>query len=234
MLQNIKLSELPSYGKLFVGLFTALMLFVCLWAMTIFYVEKGLVTVDEYSQPAEEYDTMPAEEGDEEIAIVIDEILADSASELAPDWDSNTAEEEAVFDSAQLADSFEQYDAEIAPENDEMAIDEYPGPDAIDHLSHNLGLAHTHINGQTLLFFAMGLVFIFTSVKPRTKKIVLIVFAVSVFLHAVGLTGEAFHWIFDDLLAISGLIILITIVYMALAVYVDLARGAKSGKSNEE
>ncbi|MEW6411128.1 MAG: hypothetical protein AB1483_01495 [Candidatus Zixiibacteriota bacterium] len=234
MIQNIRLSELPPYGKLFVGLFTTLMLFVCLWAMAIFYVEKGLVTVDEYELSSGGYDTLPAEAADGNMALDIEGILADSASELAPDWDSNLLEEQVEYDSAELADSFEKYDAQAVPYDQALEIEEYPGPDDVDHIGHNLGLAHTHINGQTLLFFALGLVFIFTSVKPRVKKTVLLTFAVAVLVHAVGLTGEGFHWFFDDILAISGVAILVSIIYMALMIYVDLARGATAKANSEE
>lgn len=234
MIQNIRLSELSPHGKLFVGLFTTLMLFVCLWAMAIFYVEKGLVTVDEYELSSGGYDTLPAGDVDDNIALDIEEILADSASELAPDWDSNLMEEQVQYDAAELADSFEKYDAQAVPYDQSLDMGEYPEPGDADHIRHNLGLAHTHINGQTLLFFAIGLVFIFTSVKPRAKKTVLLTFAVAVLVHAVGLTGEGFHWFFDDILAISGVIILVSIIYMALMIYVDLARSATAKANSEE
>ncbi len=91
-------------------------------------------------------------------------------------------------------------------------------------LRHNLGLAHTHVNGQTLLFFALGLLFLFTSVSLKTKKRILWTFGITILVHTVGLSGEGFHWIFDDLLAVSGVIMLILIAYMCLMIYVDLGR----------
>ena len=62
---NYKLSDLPPYGKLFVGIFITLMLFVCLWAVFIFYVEKGLVDSDnlpEYLKTKLDYDSEEAEQ----------------------------------------------------------------------------------------------------------------------------------------------------------------------------
>ncbi len=91
-------------------------------------------------------------------------------------------------------------------------------------LRRNLGLAHTHVNGQTLLFFALGLLFLFTSVGLKTKKRILWTFGITILVHTVGLSGEGFHWIFDDLLAISGVLLLILIAYMCLMIYVDLGR----------
>ncbi len=146
MLQNVSLANLPPYGKLFVGIFTTLMLFVCLWAVLIFYVEKGMI-VDNEHHP-----------------------------ESQPDFE------------------------------------------------HNVGLAHTHINGQTLLFFAIGLVFVFSSTARKTKKLCLWLFGVSVLAHVVGLTSEGYHWVFDDLLAVSGVIILVVIIFMAFRIFVDLGK----------
>jgi hypothetical protein len=94
--------------------------------------------------------------------------------------------------------------------------------DGESRLRHNLGLAHTHVNGQTLLFFVLGAVFLFTSVKKRTKKIILWTFGLSIVFHAVGLTGEGFHWFFDDILAVSGVVMLVVIAYICLVIYVDL------------
>ena len=166
---NYYLKDLPPFGKLFVGLFTALMLFVCLWAVFIFYVENGMYTEDE--------------------AIPL----------------------------------YLQQENEAA-ENNEHEEGE-------SQLRHNLGLAHTHINGQTLLFFALGLVFLFTSVNSKTKKLALSVFGVAVFVHAVGLSGQHYHWFFDDILAVSGVALLVVIPYICFMIFVDLFK--KSSYSHE-
>ncbi len=108
---------------------------------------------------------------------------------------------------------------EPAPAANEYDNDDDDGE---SRFRHNLGLAHTHVNGQTLLFFVLGAVFLFTSVNKRTKKIVLWTFGLSIVFHAVGLTGEGFHWFFDDILAVSGVVMLVVIAYICLMIYVDL------------
>ena len=174
MFESIKLSNLPCHAKLYVGLFTMLMLCVCTWAVLILYVEKGMVPESQIPS----YVKLP-------------------------------------YGSADTAKVIEKQ-TEPRPEQNPPSFER--------RLKHNVKLAHTHINGQTLLFFAMGLVFLFTSVKPKIKKIVFWVFAVSVIVHNIGLTGENFHWIFEEMIMASGILILTTIAYMAFMIYADLLR----------
>lgn len=218
--------KLPSFSplaKLFVGLFTTLMLLVCLWAVWIYTVSKG--EVDEDNLPAY-LQTDPRDNltsGEE-----IDAIASDSEAVLAPMWDSSHAGEPEKIDSADI-DSMEEL-AENQEAVDSAALRGSfgePNVDSESHLRHNLGLAHTHVNGQSLLFFALGALFLFTSVKWKTKKIVLWSFAICIFVHAVGLSGQGFHWVFDDILALSGLLMLALIAYMCLMIYVDLGRTPK-------
>jgi hypothetical protein len=70
----------------------------------------------------------------------------------------------------------------------------------------------------------MGFLFLFTSAKPKVKRMILLVFGVSVPFHAIGLSGRHTHWFFDDVLAVSGVAILVSICYMALVIFMDLAR----------
>ena len=93
----------------------------------------------------------------------------------------------------------------------------------------NLGMAHTHINGQTLLFFALGSLFLFTSVPSKRKKLVYLLFASAIMLHAIGLSGEGIYPIFEDIMAISGLTILLMMLYMSMMIFVDL--GSKRSDS---
>ncbi|HWR81798.1 MAG TPA: hypothetical protein VN285_00695 [Candidatus Deferrimicrobium sp.] len=215
MISDYSLSALPSYAKVFVGIFTTLMLCVCAWAVTIFYVEKGMVRDSEQSWRLQS----ERSDADRDLERQQDaELYAEnSQATVAPIWDSTYAGREVHADSVSNVRNFRQSDARTAAETQE-ADDEEPD------LRENIGLAHTHINGQTLLFFAMGLVFLFTSVKPRTKKILYCIFGPAVVLHAIGLSGEGYHWFFDDILAISGVVIVGAIVFMALRIYVDLAR----------
>jgi hypothetical protein len=215
---NIRISDLPPYGKLFVGLFTTLMLVVCLWAMVIFYLDKGLISEEGPAEYEDEYGVVD----DEGLFQDVEEILADSEAVLAPVWDSDVAGQQVMLDSEEMVEGFVEYEAEEAMEQAES--EDWCQENGWDHLRHNVGLAHTHINGQTFLFFALGFVFLFTSVKPRVKKITLGVFSVGVLVHAIGLTGEGFHWFFDGILAVSGVVILASIIYMALVIYMDLGR----------
>lgn len=220
MMEQKRLNQLSPTGKLFVALFTTLMLGVCLWAVWIYTAERGEIDPDH----------LPAyliDESEEAVESEIEGIAADSESVRAPVWDSQQHGEEDPFDSTEIdsmmvragydADDYEPGPEMEAVDDDLMVADE-------DHLKHNLGLAHVHINGQTLLFFALGAVFLFTSVSMKLKKIVLWFFAVTIVLHTVGLTGEGYHWVFDDMLAISGVLMLLLIAYMCLRIYVDLGR----------
>ena len=170
MIDNFQIQTLPSYAKLFVGLFTTLMLCVCAWAMLILYVENGMVSESEVPG----YVTQPYGSSD--------------------------------------SSKVEEQKPELTPEQKQRRF------------KHNVKLAHTHINGQTLLFFAIGLVFLFTSVKPKPKKILFWVFAVAVVVHNIGLTGQHFNWLYDEMLAVSGVLILAAIGYMAVTIYMDLLK----------
>lgn len=116
-------------------------------------------------------------------------------------------------------------------DNDLTGNDRIYDPDGKSHWRRNLGMAHTHINGQTLLFFALGSLFLFTSVPARRKRLVFLLFASAIVLHAIGLSGEGFYPIFEDILAISGLTILLMMLYMAMMIYVDLGRSRKQTNS---
>ncbi len=174
MFDTIRISNLPPYAKLFVGLFTTLMLCVCAWAILILYVEKGMV-----------------------------------APQQVPPY---VIEPYGLKDTSKVQEPKPEQKPEDTPEQTRR------------RLKHNVKLAHTHINGQTLLFFAMGLVFLFTSVPSKFKKMVFWLFAVSVVVHNIGLTGENYHWVFNEMIIVSGILILVSIAYMALMIYIDLLR----------
>ena len=207
------LSSFPPIAKLFIGLFTTLMLLVCLWAAWMYTVEKG-----EGSEDATLANLTPQDE--------IDAIAADSAAVLAPIWDSGHAGQGLPLDSGEI-DTMEE-SADLVEGYDGVGNDQEYSEEAESRLRHNLGLAHVHVNGETLLFFALGAVFLFTSVALWLKKLVLWVFAAMIVAHAVGLSGAGYHWVFDDILALSGVILLALIAYMCLMIYVDLGRKPSS------
>lgn len=212
-MHSYRLSSLPSYGKWFVGLFALLMLCVCLWAGWLYTVEKGTLAA---------IDRLPAvgQNGAADSGNTDSELLPDEEAVLAPEWDTLHAGKEGVIDTQSSRELPSESDIEQTEDKQLMTL---------GHLRHNLGLAHTHINGQTLLFFALGLVFLFTSVADRLKTIVYILFGLSVIVHNIGLSGTGFSSLFDDLLAVSGVIILVLIAYMSLMVLAELLKEPKGG-----
>jgi len=222
MFERYRLSELPPSAKLFVAIFTTLMLLVCCWAVTIFVVEK-IGANEEYIAPYEdERDTMESDLERQEDAELFAE---DSGAVLAPIWDSDFAGREVLVDSVSNLEYFGRREAQMAKDAAEFYAEE-------PEFDENISLAHTHINGQTLLFFALGLVFLFTSVAARMKKIVYWVFGSAIVLHAIGLTGEDYHWFFDTILVITGAVIVLTILYMAFRIYADLVKSRSGAQSS--
>ena len=101
---------------------------------------------------------------------------------------------------------------------------ESPASEDEVEFNENVEIAHTHINGQTLLFFAIGLVFLFSSAPDSLKKKLYIIFGVAVIVHTIGLTGQGYNSIFEDILALSGMGIIISILYMSLYIFIDLSK----------
>lgn len=202
MLNTIHLRTLPPYAKTFVGIFTALMLCVCIWAVWIYTARYGRV----------DSQNLPAYLGTNDLKADIEELKSDSGAVMAPVWDSMQAGNEQPVDSATIE-----------------AIKREPIPrfgtnNNVTNPDDDLGLAHTHINGQTLLFFAIGLIFLFSSSTPKTKKIVYWIFGLSIVGHNLGLSFRSCSGMFGDLLAISGVLILLSIAYMAFVIFSDLAQ----------
>jgi hypothetical protein len=220
---QFSLRNLPHHAKWFVGIITALMLCVCIWAMWIFYERKGRVTAETvlpaylHKADREEAVKLPPD-----VQKDVAEVQADSESVMAPEWDSNGAGKEKRIDSATLATIKIKA---VNPDDDDWSDEK--------QFSHDLGLAHTHINGQTLLFFVIGFFYLFTSATPRNKKMLFIIFGISIFLHAVGLTGQHVNELFNDLLAVSGVAILVIMAYMAFRIFVDLGHAPVSEKAKE-
>jgi hypothetical protein len=229
------ISSFPPIVKLFVGIFTSLMLLVCLWAVWIYTVDRGEADTLAYTQsPGLANESATATQPDTERRRGRDELSArdemeviesDSETALAPIWDTTHAGEPEPLDSSRI-DTMESI-ADLTKGYDGVGDDDVSQVKGESHLRHNLGLAHVHVNGQTLLFFALGAVFLFTTVKPRVKKTVLWAFALTVVAHTIGLTGEGYHSLFGDLLALSGVVLLALIGYMCLMIFVDLGRSPK-------
>jgi len=223
-MEKFRLNNLPGYGKVFVGVFTALMLAVCFWAMFIVYIElfeemeeslEHAVT-SEVNRVIDEHNADLQRQEDAEM------LAEDSDAVLAPVWDSNLAGEEVHEDSVTNVEHFRERDKEMAANLYDDT--DYDYDEETEDLEDNVKLAHTHVNGQTLLFFAIGLIFLFSNASPAVKKIIYSFFGAAVLVHAVGLTGEGFGEIYEILLFFSGVVILLSIVVMAVYIFIDLRR----------
>jgi hypothetical protein len=99
---NIRIPDLPPFAKLFVGIFTTLMVLVCVWAVAIFTVEEGLVGEEEhlgYFTGDDPTVNDPTQQGESDIE------AEDTATVLAPIWDSDFVGREIPIDSLTGSDS---------------------------------------------------------------------------------------------------------------------------------
>jgi hypothetical protein len=94
-LNSCRLRNLPPYAKTFVGIFTALMLCVGVWAVWIFSARYGGV----------DQDNLPAylRQNTNDLKADIDELKTDSSAVMAPVWDKTQAGREQKIDSATLS-----------------------------------------------------------------------------------------------------------------------------------
>ncbi len=220
-----QLRYLPGYARFFVALVTGLMVFVTLFAAWLYTVESG--QVDPTKMPAYLLEgsakPIPAD-----LAADLDEIAADSALVAAPIWDtlSRGQEHEFVSEHDHREEVIDSLLATSVPAGYGLygIADSGLSYRGKTLLRENLGLAHTHVNGQTLLFFALGLLYCLTSQSAGRKKLLLGLFGGLVLLHNGALVGRGFHPLFDDLLMISGIGLLSVIIYYAAAIAIDLAR----------
>ena len=206
LISTLQLRNLPPYGKTFVGIFTTLLLCVCIWAVWIYTARYGKVDAQ----------NLPAYLSSNDLKADIEELKSDSSAVMAPVWDSMQVGKEQPVDSTTIEAIKRSPAPKFSVETNTTDPDE------------DLGLAHTHVNGQTLLFFAIGLIFLFSSATPKAKKILYWVFGLSVLAHNLGLSFRSCSELFGDLLAISGVLILLTIAYMAFVIFVDLAKNPAS------
>ena len=213
-----RISGLPPAGKLFVGIFTALVLCVCLWSVHVFYIEE-FADDYEFEEVAFDYDE-PAYDAEE----VAEQLLTEDPDAVhAPVWDSNQAGLEETLDVEELAEELSEHAREV--ETYDGDYDDYVDLEAGENQYHeNVGLAHTHISGQALLFFAIGLVFLFTSASTGFKKTVYWLLGLSIVAGTVGFTGAGYHTIFDILAIVGGAGLLIMVVIMAVIIFRDLGR----------
>ncbi len=77
---------------------------------------------------------------------------------------------------------------------------------------------------QAILFAAFALVFLFSSAKMKVKRLVLWLFAISVLIHAVGLSARGRYEFVDTVLMINGIALLLLVGYMSYKIYSSFAK----------
>jgi hypothetical protein len=198
MWEKSNLTMLPAHGKLFVGLFTALMVAVFLWAGTLATLESGIFGDDEDEKAAvEDYDYQAD----------MDTIQADSLAVTAPDW-SDSGQEEPIN------------------EDDLGGFSETPEKTTWQKFEDNLKLSHVHLNGHTALYFALGAIFFFSTATPSRKKLAYWIFGIAIFIHTLGLLALDTCPYGKILAMIGGAPLLLSILYMVIVIFSDLRKKA--------
>jgi hypothetical protein len=197
MWENFNLTKLPPYGKVFVGMFTALMVAVFIWAGTLATIESGIFGNDEDQKAAvDNYDY----EADMET------ITADSLAVSAPNW-ADSGQEEPI-DGDDLGD--------FAANTDQKST--------WDKFNDNLRLSHVHLNGHTALYFALGVIFLFSTATPGWKKLVYWVFGIGIMIHTLGLASIDTCPYGKVLTLIGGPPLLLSILFMVFIIFSDLRK----------
>lgn len=84
----------------------------------------------------------------------------------------------------------------------------------------NFKLGHTHLNGQSLVYFSLMVLFLMSSASERSKILWGVLFAIAIIMHTFGLFfmhKEAFAL----LLRASGGLLALTIAVMCLYIFID-------------
>ncbi len=205
-----RLTKFPPVARLFVAWFTTLVLAVCVWVVWDYVQEHRLADQETYDDAA---DYGPAVEAE------IEDIASDSSAVRAPIWDTIHAGQDTPFDTSEV-DTMERR-AGLA---DDGMVDMAAVVPAEDRLGHNLGIARIHFQGETLLFFALGAVFLFTSVSARFKRIILWLLGVAILVNMIGISGSGFYSLFDFIEMLSGVVLLLLVLYICIVIYRDLGR----------
>lgn len=84
----------------------------------------------------------------------------------------------------------------------------------------NFKLGHTHLNGQSLVYFSLMLLFLMSTASERSKIIWGVLFVLSVVLHTFGLFFMHKEF-FGFLLRASGGLLSLVITVMSIQIFVD-------------
>ncbi len=196
MWDKFNLTMLPSHGKLFVAIFTALMLAVMVWAGGLAAIESGIFGDDEDEMQAQAAYDYQAD---------MEAITTDSQAVTAPNW-ADSGQEEPITneDLGKFAGS--------------------SGETTWDKFVDNLKLGHVHLNGHTALFFALGVIFFFSTASIKRKKLVYWIFGSAILIHAIGLAGTDTCPYAKIFIYIGGPLILLSVFYMSIKIFSDLRK----------
>jgi len=208
MFNEFNLTKLPPYGKLFVSLFCVLILFVVLWMSILGLMEARIIGAPTYDEEEafEEYDAQAD----------LETIALDDEAVTTPDW-SDSGEQKQI--ESEDIPEYEEY-AEEQFSEDEYALTFW------EKFEENIEWSMGHLSTQTLLFFALGLLFIMTTYSAGVKKFFLWLLALLMILHTLGITGIDFCWPAQLLTWVGGPMLLIVLFIMDLMILVNLRQKA--------
>jgi small-conductance mechanosensitive channel len=203
MLNDFNLTKLAPHGKLFIALFAVLIIFVIVWMAAIVLMEAGILgdvgQYEEAVEPYEEYDF----EADMET------IMADEQAVSPPDW-SDSGQQVPI--EPEDIEEFEEYAEE------EYALSFW------EKLKENLEWAIEHLSSQALLFFTVGLVFMFTTYSAGTKKFFIWILMILIVLHVLGITGFDFCLPANILMWVFGPLLLVWLLIMDVMILANLRK----------
>ncbi len=87
----------------------------------------------------------------------------------------------------------------------------------------NFKLGHAHINGQSLVFFTVVLLFVFTGASSGSKKLWSLILALSIIIHTLGLFYQH-KPPFDIILRVSGTLFAVATAVMGFFIIKDIAK----------
>ena len=202
MFEQYSLSKWPSYGKTFVAVFALLIIGIVLWMFILGAMESKMFC----SGPTyDEYGVVPEKEA-------MEPLFEESELVTPPDW----------------TDSGEQKVITKGDADDFRNLDDYgelePNVSFWNQFSANMGWSIEHFASESMLFFAVGFLFLFTGYSTKTKRFLIVWTGVLIVLHAFGTAGFGFCWPSDFLMYGIGPLLLLTLLLMAVMILKDLGR----------
>jgi len=206
--ENFNLTKLPPHGKLFVSLFCVLVLLVVGWMTVLGLMEAKILGAPEFDEESafEEYDAQAD----------IQTIALDDQAVTTPDW-SDSGDQEPI--GPEDIDEYEEY-AEEQFDEEEYALTFW------EKFRENMEWSMGHLSTQTILFFALGFLFVLTTYSAGIKKLFIWLLAIFTIVHAFGIAGFEFCRPATMFTWIGGLLLLIIMFIMSLMILVNVRKKA--------